>query len=155
MLDRLICQDLLRASATRDGTPGGDADGDGLIWLAECAALPRQAVTSLIARGRPAGLPVLAATTSAPVAADLADLVNVVIAHRMADGAAVPWVAGGVAAPRLAAAADPATLRDGEFVLAVRDPPRLVPSGLLVRARVPKVSRDGHAAAPRRAWEGA
>jgi hypothetical protein len=155
MLDRLICQDLLRAGAARDGTPGGDTHGDGLIWLAECAALPRQAVTSLIARGRPAGLPVLAATTSAPVAADLADLVNVVIAHRMADGAAVPWVAGGVAAPRLAAAADPATLRDGEFVLAVRDPPRLVPSGLLVRARVPKVSRDGHAAAPRRAWEGA
>ena len=52
-------------------------------------------------------------------------------------------------------AADPATLRDGEFVMAVRDPPRLVPSGLLVRARVPKVSRDGRAAAPRRAWEGA
>src|SRR5690242_1371154 len=173
MLDRLICQDLLRAGAARDGTPGSDANGDGLIWLAECAALPRPAVTSLIARGRPAGLPVLAATTSAPVAADLADLVNVVIAHRMADGGAVPWVAdgatvpwvtdgaaapreaGAVATPRRAAAADPATLRDGEFVLAVRDPPRLVPSGLLVRARVPKVSRDGHAAAPRRAWEGA
>jgi len=173
MLDRLICQDLLRAGAARDGTPGSDANGDGLIWLAECAALPRQAVTSLIARGRPAGLPVLAATTSAPVAADLADLVNVVIAHRMADGGAVPWVADGAAAPRevdgaaspssaddaaasrLAMAGDPATLRDGEFVLAVRDPPRLVPSGLLVRARVPKVSRDGHAAAPRRAWEGA
>ncbi|HET9972742.1 MAG TPA: hypothetical protein VFQ68_31215 [Streptosporangiaceae bacterium] len=173
MLDRLICQDLLRAGATRDGTSEGDADGDGLIWLSECAALPRQAVTSLIARGRPAGLPVLAATTSAPVAADLADLVNVVIAHRMADGAAVPWAtdgaaasreaggvtaswaAGGAAASRLAAAADPATLRDGEFVMAVRDPPRLVPSGLLVPARVPKVSGDGRAAAPRRAWEGA
>jgi len=156
MLDRLICQDLLRAGAARDGTPGGDADGDGLIWLAECAALPRQAVTSLIARGRPAGLPVLAATTSAPVAADLADLVNVVIAHRMADGAAASREAGGAAAPRLAAAADPATLRAGEFAMAVRDPPRLVPSGLLVRARVPKVSRDGTAAAaPRRVWEGA
>lgn len=146
MLGRLICQDLLRAGAARDGTPGGDADGDGLIWLAECAALPRQAVTSLIARGRPAGLPVLAATTSAPVAADLADLVNVVIAHRMADGTTVP---------QLAAAGDLATLRDGEFVMTVREPPRLVPSGLLVRARVPKVGRDGHAAAPRRAWEGA
>ena len=150
LLDRLICQDLLRAGAARNGTPGSDANGDGLIWLAECAALPRPAVTSLIARSRPAGLPVLAATTSAPVASDLADLVNVVIAHRMADGAAVPW-----AASRLAVAADPATLRDGEFVMAVRDPPRLVPSGLLVRARVPKVSRDGHAAVPRRAWEGA
>src|SRR5689334_6536467 len=174
MLDRLICQDLLRVGATRDGTPEGDTRTDGLIWLAECAALPRQAVTSLIARGRPAGLPVLAATTSAPVAADLATLVNVVIAHRMADGAVVPWAAhgsaaapgladgtavsleaGGAAAPRLAAAGDPATLRDGEFVMAVRDPPRLVPSGLLVRARVPRVSRDEAAAAPRRAWEGA
>jgi hypothetical protein len=89
---------------------------------------------------------VLAATTSAPVAAELAGLVNVVIAHRMADG-------GGAAG--LPAAADPAALRDGEFHLMVRDPPRLVPAGLLVRARVPPVTRDGRAAAPRRAWEGA
>jgi ribose transport system permease protein len=109
MLGRLICQDLLRAGAAPGGIPGdgtSGAGGDGLIWLAECAALPRQAVTSLIARGRAAGLPVLAATTSAPVAAELADLVNVVIAHRMVNGAA---------ASRLSAAADPATLRDGEF----------------------------------------
>jgi len=158
MLDRLICQDLLRAGAARDGTSGSGTSGDGgdgLIWLAECAALPRQAVTSLIARGRPAGLPVLAATTSAAVAADLADLVNVVIAHRMADGAAAPWAADSAAAARLSAAADPATLRDGEFLLAVQDPPRLVPSGLLVRARVPRVTRDGCAAAPLGAWEGA
>jgi len=126
MLDRLICQDLLRAGPARNGTAGDEAGADGLIWLAECAALPRPAVTSLIAGGRAAGLPVLAATTSAPVAAELADLVNVVIA-----------------------------LHDGEFRLAVQDPPRLVPAGLLVRARVPKVTRDGRAAAPRRAWESA
>jgi hypothetical protein len=154
MLDRLICHDLLAAGATRNraaGAPGVGADGDGLIWLAECAALPRQAVTDLIARGRPAGLPVLAATTSAPVAAELMDLVNVVIAHRMADGAG----AAGLGAGGLAAAADPAALRDGEFRLAVQDPPRLVPAGLLVRARVPPVTRDGRAAAPRRVWESA
>jgi hypothetical protein len=164
MLGRLICQDLLSAGATPDGaTPDGGTSGggtsggggDGLIWLAECAALPRQAVTSLIARGRAAGLPVLAATTSAPVAAELADLVNVVIAHRMAAGAVAPWVEDSAAASRLSAAADPATLRDGEFLLAVREPPRLVPSGLMVQARVPKVTRDERAAAPRRAWEGA
>jgi hypothetical protein len=145
MLTRLICQDLLAVGAARTGT---GAEGDGLIWLAECAALPRQPVTGLIARGRPAGLPVLAATTSAPVAADLADLVNVVVAHRMADS---------TAARRLSAvaAADPATLRAGEFLLAVQNPPRLVPNGLLVRARVPPVTRDARAAAPRRAWEGA
>ena len=52
-------------------------------------------------------------------------------------------------------AADPATLRAGEFLLAVQEPPRLVPSGLLVRARVPQVTWDVRAAAPRRAWEGA
>jgi hypothetical protein len=36
----------------------------------------------------------------------------------------------------------------------VQDPPRLVPGGLLVRARVPKVIRD-RPAAPRRALENA
>ncbi|MGD0242688.1 MAG: hypothetical protein ABSB59_20480 [Streptosporangiaceae bacterium] len=153
MLDRLICQDLL-AAAARDGT-----DGDGLIWLAECAALPRQAVTDLIARGRPAGLPVLAATTSPAVAADLADLVNVLIAHRMTDGAAVRRLAAAATARSTARstakAAGPAALRDGEFLLEVRDPPRLVPGGLLVRARVPHAARDERAAVPRRAWEGA
>jgi hypothetical protein len=53
-----------------------------------------------------------------------------------------------------AQAADPAALRSGEFLLTVQDPPRLVPGGLLVRARVPQVIRD-RAAAPRQAWESA
>ncbi len=157
MLTRLICQDLL--TAARAGT---GAEGDGLIWLAECAALPRQPVTDLIARGQPAGLPVLAATTSAPVAADLADLANVVIAHRMTDSAAAGWLSAVAAAARPGPdqppgpeAADPATLRPGEFLLAVREPPRLVPHGLLVRARVPRVTRDARAAVPGPAWEGA
>jgi hypothetical protein len=170
MLTRLVCQDLLAAGLARNGTGANDS---GLIWLAECAALPRQPVTDLIARGRAAGLPVLAATTSAPVAADLAGLVNVVVAHRMADAAAArrlsavaatlppgpgqPPAAGATAdsgARAAARAADPAALRPGEFLLAVQDPPRLVPGGLLVRARVPKVIRD-RPAAPRRALENA
>ena len=68
-------------------------------------APPRQAVTGLIARGRPAGLPVLAATTSAPVAAELAGLVNVVIAHRMADGGGAAGLpAGPPIRPRCATA---------------------------------------------------
>jgi len=53
--------------------------------------------------------------------------------------------------------ASPAALRDGEFLLAVKHPPRLVPRGLLVGARVPSAA-GGHpdpAAAPRRTWEGA
>ncbi len=142
MLTRLVCQDLLAAGLARNGTGANDS---GLIWLTECAALPRQPVTGLIARGRAAGLPVLAATTSAPVAADLAGLVNVVVAHRIADAAF---------ADSGAWAADPAALRPGEFLLAVRNPPRLVPGGLLVRARVPKLIRD-RPAAPRRALENA
>jgi hypothetical protein len=171
MLARLVCQDLLAAGSARNGT---GADGNGLIWLAECAALPRQPVTDLIARGRAAGRPVLAATTSAPVAADLAGLVNVVVAHRMADDAAarrLSAVAGtlqpgpgpgaaqppgpGAIADSGAQATDPAALRPGEFLLAVQDPPRLVPGGLLVRARIPAVNRGGRAAAPRRALENA
>ncbi|HXZ77736.1 MAG TPA: hypothetical protein VEH31_43635 [Streptosporangiaceae bacterium] len=150
MLTRLICQDLVAAGAAlrRIGVAG-----DGIVWLAECGSMPRRSVTDMIARGRGTGLPVLASTTSAPVAADLVDLVNVVVAHRMAEG--------GVA-QRLSAVADPAAqaglsaLRDGEFLLAVKDPPRVVPRGLLVRARVPRIARDGGpAAASRRAWENA
>jgi hypothetical protein len=135
MLTRLVCQDLLSAGAALNGI---GVDGDGIIWLAECGALPRPPVTEMIARGRDTGLPVLAATTSAQVAADLADMVNVVVAHRMDDTAMVTRLAA--VAPEPVADGDPggshSALRDGEFLLAVKHPPRLVPRGLLVRARV-------------------
>ena len=164
MLTRLVCQDLLAAGAALGGI---GVDGDGLVWLAECGTLPRQPVTEMIARGREAGLPVLAATTSAQVASDLADMVNVVVAHRMQDtavtrrlAAVVPAAAG--PGPDPAADAGPAAyasgspypsgLRDGEFLLAVRHPARVVPRGLLVRSRVPPAD-GGPAAVPRRAWE--
>ncbi len=149
MLTRLVCQDLLAAGAALNGI---GVDGDGLIWLAECGALPRQPVTEMIAGGRGTGLPVLAATTSAQIAADLADLVNVVVAHRMEDTAAARRLLG--PPDRAAEVTGPALLRDGEFLLAVKNPPRLVPRGLLVRARVPRVG-GGPVAAPKRAWEGA
>ena len=152
MLARLVCQDLLAAGAalTEIGV-----DGDGIIWLGECGALPRQSVTDMIAHGPDAGLPVLAATTSPPVGVELAELTNVVVAHRMNDAAAARHLARavGVAAPELlpvgsADAASPAAglagdtgslpaLRAGEFLLAVRNPRRLVPRGQLVRARTP------------------
>jgi hypothetical protein len=151
MLTRLVGQDLLAAGSALTGI---GVDGDGIVWLAECGSMPRRSVTDLVARGRDTGLPVLATTTSAQVAADLADLVNVVVAHRMAEGGAVAQRLPAVAAP--AVQADLSALRDGEFLLAVKDPPRVVPRGLLVRARVPRLARDGGpAAAPRRAWEGA
>ena len=163
MLTRLVCQDLLAVGSALNGI---GVDGDGIIWLSECGALPRPPVSEMIARGRDTGLPVLAATSSAQVAADLADMVNVVVAHRTQDTTMAAHLAS-IAAdpaeerdPAMAGAlgpASPAALRDGEFLLAVKHPPRLVPRGLLVRAKVPSAA-GGHpdpAAAPRRAWEGA
>ena len=150
MLTRLVGQDLLAAGAALTGI---GVDGDGIVWLAECGSMPRRPVTDLIARGRDTGLPVLASTTSAQVAADLAGLVNVVVAHRTAEGAEAQRLSA-IAAPD--GQGDLSALRDGEFLLAVKDPPRVVPRGLLVRARVPRTARDGGpAAAPRRAWESA
>ena len=122
MLTRLICRDLLTAGAALHGI---GVDGDGIVWLAECGAMPRSSVTELLARGPRAGLPVLAATTSAAAAAEVADLTNVVVAHRM-DDAATPRGLDGLSA-----------LRAGEFLLTVRDPARLVPRAVFVRARIP------------------
>ena len=131
MLTRLVCQDLLTAGAALRGIGVG---GDGIVWLAECGSMPRSSVTELIARGPGAGLPVLAATTSAPAAAELAELTNVVVAHRMEDQAA-PRSLDGLSA-----------LRAGEFLLMVKNPRRLVPRAAFVRARIPSSGRDaGHA----------
>src|ERR1700761_8207056 len=90
MLCRLIGQDLLAAGSALNRI---GVDGDGLIWLAECGAMPRGPVIDMITHGAPAGLPVLATTTAAPVAADLTGLVNVVVAHRMEGGAVDGWLA--------------------------------------------------------------
>jgi len=157
MLTRLVCQDVLAAGAALGGI---GVDGDGIIWLAECGSMPRHSVTDLITSGRGTGLPVLAATTSALVAADLADLVNVVVAHRIDDAAAARGLSA-VLRPGRPPEGEPepaadgvSALRDGEFLLAVKNPRRLVPRGFLVRARVPQAG-GAPAAVRRRAWEGA
>jgi hypothetical protein len=134
MLTRLVCQDLLTAGAALRGIGVG---GDGIVWLAECGSMPRGSVTELIARGPGAGLPVLAATSSAPAAAELAELANVVVAHRM-DAAAAPGSLDGLSA-----------LRPGEFLLTVKNPRRLVPRADFVRARIPSPGRDGDPARER------
>jgi hypothetical protein len=133
MLTRLVCQDLLTAGAALRGIGVG---GDGIVWLAECGSMPRGSVTELIARGPGAGLPVLAATSSAPAAAELAELTNVVVAHRM--DAATPGSLDGLSA-----------LRPGEFLLTVKNPRRLVPRADFVRARIPSPGRDGDPARER------
>ncbi len=171
MLARLVGQDLLAAGEAllRMGV-----DGDGIVWLTECGSMPASCVTDLIARGRDTDLPVLAVTTSAHVAAELAGLANVLVVHRMADTAAARQVAmaaggadpvrpdpvlpdpghGSAGDPWSAPAVDPSSLRDGEFFLAVKNPPRLVPRAVVVLARIRHRPRGaGTAAAPRRAWE--
>jgi hypothetical protein len=145
MLTRLVCQDLLAAGEAlyRMGV-----DGDAVVWLTECGSMPAGSVTDLIARGPDTGLPVVAVTTSAQVAAELADLANVLVVHRMDDTATARQLAGypdpalsgtGVTGTGYASSQppdDPSSLRDGEFLLAVKDPLRLVPRAEAVRARI-------------------
>jgi hypothetical protein len=120
MLTRLVVQDLLTTIAGLDriGVPG-----DGIIWLAGCGSMPRNSVTEMVTRGPAAGWPVLATATSGAAAAELAELTNVVVAHRM-NGGLAPAALDGVSA-----------LRDGEFLLTVKNPQRLVPRAAFVRAR--------------------
>ncbi len=161
MLARLVCQDLLAAG---EALHRMGVDADGIVWLTECGSMPASSVTEMIARGPDTGLPVLAVTTSAHVAAELADLTNVLVVHRMTDAAAARQlaVAAGHPDPVLpgpdpgsvrdpwsapaAAAVDPSSLRDGEFLLAVRNPPRLVPRAVAVRARIRQHPRGSRTA---------
>ena len=168
MLCRLISQDLLTAGSALNRIGVG---GDGLVWLAECGSMPRRPVTDMISHGAQTGLPVLATTTAAPVAADLAALVNVVVAHPMPDAAAarllpvlgLPELAGttagttaGDGSPDPVPGAPPlSALGPGEFLLAARNPPRVVPHGRAVRARVPSRRGGAPATVPQRAWESA
>ena len=133
MLTRLVGQDLLAAGAALRQI---GVDGDGIVWLTECGLMSRDSVTDLIAQGRGTGLPVLAATTSGPAAAQLAELTNVVVMHRMADAASARQLAaaagGGEPVP------PPEAFGAGEFLLAVKHPSRLVPRARLVRTRTPR-----------------
>jgi hypothetical protein len=166
MLTRLVCQDLLAAG---EALYRMDVDGDGIVWLTECGSMPADSVTDMIARGPDTGLPVLAVTTSAQVAGELADLTNVLVVHRMTDAAMAGRlaVAAGYPDPVLSAAAgtgpgfadggspgapgypgapaasvDPSSLEDGEFALTVKDPPRLVPRAVTVPARIRRSPGD-------------
>jgi hypothetical protein len=170
MLTRLVGQDLLAAGTALHGI---GVDADAVVWLAECGAMPRAAVTDMIARGPAVGLPVLATTTSARAAAELAELTNVVVIHRVTEAAtahqlaavtgaadplppaqgfltagnpaepAGPGVSAGPGFPPVTRAGYLSALQDCEFVLAVKNPRRLVPCACLVRARIPPSARPG------------
>jgi hypothetical protein len=171
MLTRLICQDLAAAGAAlrRIGVAG-----DGIVWLAECGSMPRGPVTDMIARGPGTGLPVLAATTSARAAAELAELTNVVVVHRIDDAATAHHLAAVASGadpapeirpgapdpgdparsaatrdpgfPRAASPGSPSALRDGEFLLLVKHPRRVVPRAVAVRSRPRHLTPDAGAA---------
>lgn len=81
---RLVCADI---AGVGEDLCGIGVDGDGLVWLYGCDALPEHVLARLVADGSAAGLPVLITTTS-PAAADLAGLVNAVLIHGLADRAA-------------------------------------------------------------------
>jgi len=148
MLNRLVCQDLLRLAASLRVAGGC---GDGVIWLAGCQAVPERTFADLVAAGPPADLAVVATTASAPAACTLAEYTNALVVHRTTDPVAARGLAAAVAprlpapvpgtgtvaveAPPVVTADDLLRLGEDEFVLAVRSPRRLVPRALAVRAR--------------------
>jgi hypothetical protein len=147
MLNRLVCQDLLRLAANLRVAGG---HGDAVIWLAGCEAIPERTLADLVATGPAAGIAVLATTASGPAACVLAEYTNALVVHRITDPMAARGLAA-AAAPRLPApepgavaieappvvtADDLLHLGEDEFLLAVRSPHRLVPHVLAVRPRV-------------------
>jgi len=170
MLSRLVCQDLLRLAAS---LRAAGEDGDGVIWLAGCQAIPERTFAELVAAASAAGLAVLATTTSAAAASVLAEHANALVVHRMSDpvaarelaaavaprrpapvaqmsGPAATWPAAAGGEPAAVTADDLLCLGDGEFVLAVRSPRRLVPHAHAVRARI-LLPRSGRPASARAA----
>lgn len=97
MLTRLVCQDLLGLGARLRGI---GVDGDGLVWLTGCEGIDAQTLADLMSAGAAAGLPVVATTSSARAAAELAELPNALVLHRVSEPAAARRLAA-VAAPRL------------------------------------------------------
>ncbi|HEX8006465.1 MAG TPA: hypothetical protein VF482_08560 [Trebonia sp.] len=91
-MTRLVCADII---ALGDHLRGIGADGDGIVWLCGCEALPRELLARLVSSGAAAGLPVLATSTlAAPEAvAGLASVVNAVAIHRLADSQAAATLA--------------------------------------------------------------
>lgn len=149
MLSRLVCQDLLGLGARLHSM---GVDGDGIVWLTGCQAISEPVLRDLIAAGPRTGLAVVATTSYAPAARDLAQQLNTLLVHRVADQGVAQRLAA-VASPRLsspevAIPPEPAGalgglrpevltgLRDGEFLLSVAGSKRLVPRAQAIRAKI-------------------
>jgi hypothetical protein len=87
----LIAHDMLAVAAElrRIGVPG-----DGLVWFDQCGALAPATLAALVSRGAGAGLPAVLSTTAPDRALTLADQVNVLVLHRLADPAVAERFAG-------------------------------------------------------------
>jgi hypothetical protein len=87
----LIAHDVLAVGAElrRIGVPG-----DGLVWFDQCGALAPATLTALVNRGAGAGLPPVLGTAAADPALTLADQVNVLVLHRLADPVLAERLAG-------------------------------------------------------------
>lgn len=79
---RLVVADLL---ALGDDLRRLEVDGDAVVMLCGCEKLPAETVGRLVGSGATAGLAVLATTTSATVAAGLAEVFGTLVIHRLAD----------------------------------------------------------------------
>ncbi len=140
MLSRLVCQDLLGLGARLHSM---GVNGDGIVWITGCQAIPEQVLGGLIAAGSRTGLAVVASTSYAPVARDLAKHTNTLLVHRVTDQAAAQRLAA-VASPRVPGAEGPPGLRhdvltglcDGEFLLSVAATQRVVTRAQAVRAKI-------------------
>jgi hypothetical protein len=119
----LVAFDALALCAELRGIGAG---GDGLIWFDQCDGLPPAALTELASRGGDAGMATVAATTAPDWAREMADLVNVLVLHRLGDPDTAERFAG-YSGEKLVPA-------DGEEPLPRSVPPRFV-SGPQVPAR--------------------
>ena len=81
--------------------------GDGLAWFGPCNDVARPALAGLVSTGARAGLATVLSTSSTEVAGEVAVLANVLVVQQ----------------PDLARQLDlPGPARDGQFVLAIREP---------------------------------
>lgn len=117
---RLVCADLL---ALGDDLRRIEADGDAVVVLCGCEKLPAGTVARLVDSGATAGLPVLAATTSAAAAAGLAEVFGALVIHRLA---AADARVGATAAPEGCEGASGSAVAS----LAARTGIRLVPAAV-------------------------
>jgi hypothetical protein len=143
-MTRLVCADLITLG---DHLRGIGADGDGVVWLCGCEALPRELFARLVSSGAAAGLPVLATSASPVAVAELASVVNAVAIHRLADTQAAATLAARTGTRFAPAAAALPAVRPAALAPAGAGHVPLAPAGIGRSAPAPGPVMGGGAAA--------